>query len=131
MSGEALVAAVPELRDRWALDPGRVGWLTGAVQLGFVVGTAAAALLNLADIWPSRTYFARAAVLGALANLALLAAPDYTAALATRAAIMATWLLSSASAMGALMFSNRLASVTTSAVSSPSVSRMSSDTCST
>jgi MFS family permease len=80
----AAAAAVPELRARWALDPGQVGWLTGAVQLGFVAGTAVAAVLNLADIWPSRAYFAGAAALGALANLALLAAPDYPAALATR-----------------------------------------------
>src|SRR5512139_3132314 len=80
----AATAAVPELRARWALAPAAVGWLTGAVQLGFVAGTATAALLNLADVWPSRFYFAGAAALAALANLALLAAPDYPTALVTR-----------------------------------------------
>ena len=33
-------------------------WLTTIVQLGFVFGTAGAALLNLADVLPSRRYFA-------------------------------------------------------------------------
>ena len=83
----AATAAVPELRARWALDPAAVGWLTGAVQLGFVAGTATAAILNLADLWPSRAYFAGAATLAAAANLALLAAPDYATALATRFAV--------------------------------------------
>ncbi len=77
-------AAGPELARRWALGPEQVGWLTGVVQLGFVAGTASAAVLNLADIWPSRAYFAGAALLAALANLALLASPAYPTALATR-----------------------------------------------
>ena len=38
-------------------------WLTSLVQLGFVVGTAVAAVLNLADTIPARTYFAISAVL--------------------------------------------------------------------
>ncbi len=77
-------AAAPELRARWGLDPAQVGWLTAVVQLGFVAGTAVAAVLNLADVWPSRAYFAGAALLAGLANLALLAAPDHATALVTR-----------------------------------------------
>jgi len=77
-------AASPQLVERWDLDPSRVGWLIGAMQLGFVAGTACAALLNLADLWPSRGYFAVCALLAAAANLALLAAPGYVAGLTTR-----------------------------------------------
>ena len=74
----------PELRERWSLSAAQLGWLTAVVQLGFVAGTAFAAVFNLADLWPSRAYFAGAAVLGSAANAALLAAPGYPAALATR-----------------------------------------------
>lgn len=77
-------AAAPELREAWSLSASQAGWLTTAVQLGFVAGTAAAAVLNLADLFPSRRYFAASALAGAGANAALLAAPDYGWALASR-----------------------------------------------
>jgi MFS family permease len=54
------------------------------VQLGFVAGTAAAAVLNLADLVPARRYFAVSALLAAAANAALLVVPDYGAALVGR-----------------------------------------------
>jgi MFS family permease len=73
-----------QYRALWQLTPGEAAWLTTAVQLGFVVGTAAAAVLNLADIVSSRWYFAVCALLGAAANTALAWAPDYPAALACR-----------------------------------------------
>ena len=38
------------------------GWLSTIVQLGFVVGTALAAVLNLADLIPSGRYFAMTGV---------------------------------------------------------------------
>jgi MFS family permease len=68
----------------WHLTPGQTGWLTTTVQLGFVVGTAGASILNLADIIRSRWYFVVCALLGAAANTALAWAPDYPAALACR-----------------------------------------------
>lgn len=77
-------AAGPLLGERWALSASQLGWLTAVVQLGFVAGTAAAALLNLADILPSRTYFAAAATSGAIANASLIVAPDYATALVSR-----------------------------------------------
>ncbi len=73
-----------QYRALWQLTAGEAGWLTTSVQLGFVVGTAGAALLNLADIVPSRWYFAVSALLGAAANAALAWAADYPAALACR-----------------------------------------------
>lgn len=64
-------AAAPMLRAEWNLSDSQVAWLTNAVQLGFVVGTALSALLNLADIIPSGRLFAVSAVLGAAANAGL------------------------------------------------------------
>lgn len=47
-------------------------WLTGAVQAGFVAGTLASAALALPDRFDPRRVFAVAALLGALANAAIL-----------------------------------------------------------
>ncbi len=74
----------PELQVRWDLSVSQVGWLTTAVQLGFVSGTAAAAVLNLADILPSRSYFAGSALLAAGANGALFLAGGLATALPFR-----------------------------------------------
>jgi hypothetical protein len=49
-------AVAPQLSELWDLTPGQAGWLTTTVQLGFVAGTAAAAVLNLADILPARAF---------------------------------------------------------------------------
>ncbi len=81
-------SAVAEgLATRWDPGPGapaRVGGLSAAVNLGFVAGTGVAAVLNLADLLRSRTYFAASAVLAALANAAVLSAPSEAGALAAR-----------------------------------------------
>jgi len=77
-------AIAPQLQERWTLSGSQVGWLTTAVQLGFVAGTAAIAILNLADILPSRTLFAISALLGAASNGALLLADGFGSAVATR-----------------------------------------------
>ena len=61
-------AVSEQYRAQWSLSAAETGWLTTVVQLGFVVGTAAAALLNLADVAPSRWYFAVSGTLGAAAN---------------------------------------------------------------
>lgn len=77
-------ATAPALSARWQLDAGATAMLTTVVQLGFVVGTATAALLNLADVLPARRYLAVSAVCAAIANAALLIAPGYAFALVTR-----------------------------------------------
>jgi MFS family permease len=82
--GASAVAA--DLGARWSLDTSQIGWLTSSVQLGFVVGTALAAVLNVADIVPARWYFAAAATAGGLANLGLLVADTYATALLLRLA---------------------------------------------
>ena len=61
-------AVVPVLQDKWKLDTPHAGWLTLAVQLGFVAGTLLSALVNLPDVINSRYLFAIAALLGALTN---------------------------------------------------------------
>src|SRR6266511_5462488 len=80
----AASAVAPQLSAQWGLSAAQAGWLTTIVQLGFVVGTATAALFNLADVLPARMLFALAAALGAVANASVLAAPGFPAALALR-----------------------------------------------
>ncbi len=76
--------AAPALRERLALTVGEAAWLTSAVQFGFVAGTLVSALLNLADLLPSRRFVAVSAVAAALANAALLATESFSGALTTR-----------------------------------------------
>lgn len=80
----AASAVAPQLSIQWGLSAAQSAWLTTIVQLGFVVGTAASAVLNLADIIPSRIFFALAAVLGATVNALVLSAPGFESALALR-----------------------------------------------
>jgi MFS family permease len=77
-------AVAPQLQERWALSGSQVGWLTTAVQLGFVAGTATIAFLNLADILSSRVLFTIAALTGAAFNAALLLVDGFGPAVATR-----------------------------------------------
>lgn len=80
----AASAVSSPLAQQWQLGPSAVGWLTAIVQLGFVIGTAVSALLNLADIVPSRLLFSASALLGAAANAALLVSSTYAEALGCR-----------------------------------------------
>jgi MFS family permease len=77
-------AVTPQLRSLWGLTTAEAGWLTTVVQLGFVVGTAVAAILNLADVIPAGRLFSASAVLGGVANALVLAAPGYSSALLMR-----------------------------------------------
>jgi MFS family permease len=73
------------LAARWEISTAAgAAWLMTAVQLGFVAGTATAALFNLADLIPSARYFAAAATCGAIANSALLLTSNFRLALLTR-----------------------------------------------
>lgn len=80
----AASAVAPELRQRWGLSAEGVAWLTTVVQLGFVAGTAVAAVLNLADIIESRRYFMLSALAAGAANMSLLLVASYPAALVAR-----------------------------------------------
>ena len=80
----AAAAVGPQFAAQWQLTQSETGWLVTVVQFGFVLGTAFSALLNLADVVPSKRLFAGAALLGAVANALLVHAPTYQAALGLR-----------------------------------------------
>jgi len=80
-AGSALASQLQRL---WQLSGAEVAWLTIAVQLGFVAGTALSAALNLADILPSRVLFATSALLGAIVNAGLAFSGSLTPALLSR-----------------------------------------------
>jgi len=61
-------AVIPQLTLEWGLNSGQQSWLTMSVQLGFVVGALASALLNLSDRFPAQWVFAVSAVVGAAAT---------------------------------------------------------------
>ena len=77
-------AAAPELSAQWGLSGAQASWLTTAVQLGFVAGTAVAAMANTADLVAARRYFVACALLGAAANATLPWAGGFAPALAGR-----------------------------------------------
>lgn len=78
-------AVVPALRNEWKLGDASVGWLTIAVQLGFVGGTLLSAFLNLPDVISVRYLFAVSAFAGALTNAAFgIYAHDAQTAIALR-----------------------------------------------
>jgi MFS family permease len=77
-------AVSPQLAALWHLSPGEGAMLTTMVQIGFVAGTALAAVLNFADVFSARSYFAASALAAAAANGAVALAGGYPAALACR-----------------------------------------------
>ena len=77
-------AVTPQLQAGWGLSADQAGWLTTIVQLGFVAGTAAAAVFNIADIWPARRLVAVSCTLAALSNALVIATDHYAFALSMR-----------------------------------------------
>lgn len=63
-------AAVPALLRDGAITRAEAGWLTAAVQLGFVLGTLVSALLSLADRWSGRALFFGSAMVAGLGTIA-------------------------------------------------------------
>lgn len=61
-------AVVPQLTAEWHLSSSEQSWLTMSVQLGFVLGALASALLNLPDRVPLARLMAGSAAAGAVAN---------------------------------------------------------------
>src|SRR3954466_1998734 len=64
----AAAAVGGQLATRLSGTPRQAVWRAPMVEWGCVFGTAAAALLNLADILPSKWYFTVAAIAGAGLN---------------------------------------------------------------
>lgn len=61
-------SAADDLRRLWGLTPADIGWLTNAVQAGFIAGTLVFALSGLADRFASSRIFVLCALAGALCN---------------------------------------------------------------
>lgn len=57
-----------QLESAWGLGPREIGWLTNAVQLGFIAGTLLLAITGLADRFAATKIFFVSSVIGALAN---------------------------------------------------------------
>lgn len=63
-------SAAADLAHAWGLSAADLGWLTAAVQGGFIIGTLFVALSGIADRFRASRIFAVSAVAGALANAA-------------------------------------------------------------
>jgi MFS family permease len=77
-------AVVPALEDDWRLTSADAAWLVIVVQIGFVIGSVGAALLNLPDRIEPRWLIAGSAVAAGATNLGLLLASGLTIALPVR-----------------------------------------------
>src|SRR5688500_348379 len=64
-------AVTRALEREWSLSPSGVAWLTISVQLGFVFGALASAVLNLSDRVKPTLLLAFCALLGAIFNLVI------------------------------------------------------------
>ena len=64
-------AVVPALREDWGISSADAAWLTGAVQIGFVLGAVASAILNLADRVPTALLISSGALGAAATNAAV------------------------------------------------------------
>ncbi|MFC3632056.1 MFS transporter [Paracoccus angustae] len=61
-------SAADGLMRAWRVGAGEIGWLTNAVQAGFILGTLAMSLLGIADRFRASGIFVASAVAGALSN---------------------------------------------------------------
>jgi predicted MFS family arabinose efflux permease len=80
-------AIVPALEHDWGVGATGAAWLVVAVQIGFITGSAGAAVLNLPDRVEPRRLIALAALVAAAANAALLLAGGLATALPSRFAV--------------------------------------------
>ncbi len=78
-------AVLPDLQRQWGFADAALGYVTSAVQLGFIAGTLVFAFLAIADRYSPRRVYLACSVAGALANLGAMAADgSLSALLATR-----------------------------------------------
>ncbi len=77
-------SAADDLMRAWGASAASIGWLTSAVQLGFILGTLTLALTGLADRFAASRIFACSAVLGAAFNLAFTLSTGMTGGMALR-----------------------------------------------
>jgi MFS family permease len=75
---------VEDLAHSWGMTAVELGRLTGAIQLGFIIGTLAFAISGLADRWRASRIFFASAISGAIANAAFAFAGGLTEGLIWR-----------------------------------------------
>lgn len=63
-------AVLPDLQAAWGLAPEALGYITSAVQFGFIAGTLVFAITAISDRFSPRYLFLWCTILAALANLA-------------------------------------------------------------
>jgi len=68
-------AVLGDLQQQWGLAPQALGYVTSAVQLGFISGTLVFAFFALSDLFSPRNVFFVCSLLGALCNAATLIVP--------------------------------------------------------
>ena len=77
-------AVFGDLQRAWALPAAALGYVTSAIQFGFIAGTLVFAVLAVSDRWSPRIVFFVCSLLGATANLVVYVADGYVALLAMR-----------------------------------------------
>ena len=69
-------AVLADLQHNWGLVEQSLGYITSAVQLGFIVGTLVFAFLAVADRFSPRWVFCWCSIAGATANILVLVTPE-------------------------------------------------------
>ena len=81
-------AVLPDLQAVWSLPAGALGYVTSAVQFGFIAGTLVFAITALSDRFSPRYLFLCCTLLAAAANAGIVALDsDFTGLLALRFAV--------------------------------------------
>ena len=65
-------AILPDVQSMWHESSSAIGWMTSAIQLGFILGTLVSAFLNLPDRFSPRMVFCLSSLLGAMFNLCII-----------------------------------------------------------
>lgn len=69
-------AVMADLQQAWTLPDGGLGYITSAVQIGFIIGTLAFAVLAIADRFSPRKVFFACAMAGSLTSLSITLIPE-------------------------------------------------------
>lgn len=77
-------AVLPELQREWNLRADAIGYITSAVQLGFILGTLVFAFFAVSDRYSPRIVFFACSLLGGLSGLGIFIAPDFAGLLLFR-----------------------------------------------
>src|SRR5690606_41376981 len=71
-------SAADELQLAWGVGVAEIGWLTSAVQVGFITGTLVVSVSGLADRFPASRLFLVSSIVRAAANAGFAVPPHRT-----------------------------------------------------